>query len=301
MRRAMALAVVVLTSLSAPVNAATVVVDWSGGGDYLTIQEGMNAANNYDTVLVAPGTYYGPGNRNLSVTSKNLVIVSQLGPGFTTIDCEGIDRAFYFHSTGQDTSLVIRGFRISNGYTTDYNGAGIIFHGVGAIVDDCVFTDCVASHNGGAISVGYNSLSTPVKVRNCGFERNQCYLPGRRGHRRPRVSVHTAVLVPRQLDHDRGEPPHLRRRGSSPQLDRHRRLCLRRLAVHFRRQQLTGERKRDPRQRLRGMGVCQPVHHRFQLGSDLRVLLRPDVREPDVHEHLREHGRRRRARLLDPG
>lgn len=172
MRRAMALAVTALLSLSVPASAATVVVDWSGGGDYLTIQEGMDAANNYDTVLVAPGTYYGAGNRNLSVTSKNLVIRSQLGLGFTTIDCEGVDRAFSFHGTGQDTSLVIGGFRIINGYTDDYDGGAMIFRYVGAIVEDCVFTDCVASHNGGAISAGYNSFTIPVKVRNCLFERN---------------------------------------------------------------------------------------------------------------------------------
>ena len=171
MRRAI-VAIAVMLATAPIALAVTHHVDWSGGGDYLTIQEGMDAASHGDTVLVASGTYTGPGNRNLSVTSKSIVIMSESGLGSTIIDCESVDRAFYFRSTGQDTSLVIKGFWIRNGYTNDYNGAGIIFHGVGAIVEDCLFTDCVASHNGGALSVGYNSYPIPVKVRNCVFERN---------------------------------------------------------------------------------------------------------------------------------
>lgn len=159
-----------------PVQAATVRVDVDGGGDHTTIQAGLDAAAGCDTVLVAPGIYTGDDNRNLSFGYKNLVLMSEEGLGNTIIDCEGQDRAIYLYSTGQDTTTVIRGFWIRNGYTDNYNGAGLMFYGVGAVVEDCLISDCVASHNGGGLSIQYSRV--PVKVRNCVFERNAAAFRG---------------------------------------------------------------------------------------------------------------------------
>jgi len=38
-------------------SARTIIVDQTGAGDYLTIQEGVNLANDGDVVLVFPGIY----------------------------------------------------------------------------------------------------------------------------------------------------------------------------------------------------------------------------------------------------
>ena len=176
MARAIAVAVVAIAIFASPAAATTHHIDWTGGGDYLTIQEGIDAASEGDTVLVAPGTYTGEGNRNLIFGYKNLVVMSDAGLGGTTIDCESADRAFYLYNTGQDTTSVIKGFWIRNGYTTNFSGGGLLFYGVGAIVEDCLISDCVASHNGGGLSVGYSPI--PVKVRNCVFERNTAALRG---------------------------------------------------------------------------------------------------------------------------
>ena len=50
-------AVVMIVNIAPRVNAATIYVDDSGAGDYLTIQEGINAAFVGDTVYVYSGTY----------------------------------------------------------------------------------------------------------------------------------------------------------------------------------------------------------------------------------------------------
>ena len=49
----------------------------------------MDAAAEGDTVLVGPGTYTGPGNRDIELSGKAIVVVSENGPEETVIDCEG--------------------------------------------------------------------------------------------------------------------------------------------------------------------------------------------------------------------
>ena len=59
-------------------------------GDEPTIQAGIDAAAEGDTVLVAPGVYKGEGNRNILIDSKWVVLKSEAGPERTIIDCENV-------------------------------------------------------------------------------------------------------------------------------------------------------------------------------------------------------------------
>ncbi|SDU42640.1 right-handed parallel beta-helix repeat-containing protein [Desulfobacula phenolica] len=94
--------------------------------DYATIQAGIDAAVDGDTVLVADGTYTGEGNKDLDFNGKAITVQSKTDAEYCIIDCENDGRGFYFHS-GEDENSVVSGFTITNGYVEYgyYGGGGI--------------------------------------------------------------------------------------------------------------------------------------------------------------------------------
>ncbi|MCB9516238.1 MAG: T9SS type A sorting domain-containing protein [Candidatus Latescibacteria bacterium] len=85
--------------------------------DYATIQAGIDACSEGDTVLVAPGTYTGAGNRDLNFHGVNLVLTSEAGPEVTVVDCELQSRALTL-SSGETEGTLVEGFTIANGRAT---------------------------------------------------------------------------------------------------------------------------------------------------------------------------------------
>lgn len=152
-----------LLLVSVPSNSAVVRVDQAGGGDFLTIQEGINAAVENDTVLVAPGVYAGAGNHDLDFGGTNIVVMSEAGRDSTIIDCEPDYDGFYLH-TGEDTSSVIRGFRVHGG------ACGVRLTSASVTVEECIVDSsgyAVFSTWGGSVFrevrfVGDGAGSSPV-------------------------------------------------------------------------------------------------------------------------------------------
>ncbi len=128
---------------------------------YTTIQQGVNAAGEGDTVLVDSGTYTGVGNRGIQISGANIVLMSKWGAASTTIDCEGISLAITVNS-GRDSTCVIRGLTFVNGLGG--NGGAVAVSQSAVTIDDCVFYGNSAS-NGGAIWYGY--APTPGSISNC--------------------------------------------------------------------------------------------------------------------------------------
>ncbi len=140
---------------------------------YPTIQAAVNAAQSGDTVLIADGTYTGPGNVDVDFSGKNITVTSQHGAASTIINCGGTvsanHRGFYLHSG--ETSAVISGLTIENGYEDLYgatNGGAIETAGVGVTITSCAFRNNEASYGAG-ISV---SNDGPVRITNCVFTGN---------------------------------------------------------------------------------------------------------------------------------
>jgi predicted outer membrane repeat protein len=101
-------------------SAAPIYVGMSSG-HYRTIQEGIDAAHDGDTVLVAAGIYSGQGNTDIDFSGKSVVLKAINGPDATVIDCGGTSRGFDFHS-GEGPGAAVVGFTISNG-KADLGGA----------------------------------------------------------------------------------------------------------------------------------------------------------------------------------
>lgn len=123
-------------------------------GDHPTIQGGIDAAVHSDTVLVAPGTYFGPGNRNLSFGGKKLTL---LADGECIIDCQTIGQGLNFESG--DDSVVVKGFEVRRAETGvraqagssptivecrlwDHSFAGIYATSAHVTVVACEVTEC---------------------------------------------------------------------------------------------------------------------------------------------------------------
>ena len=86
--------------------------------DYQTIQAGIDASSDADTVLVQPGTYY----ENINFNGKNIVLGSLF---ITTQDTSYISKtvidggkngSVVTFESEEDSTAVLSGFTIQNGY-----------------------------------------------------------------------------------------------------------------------------------------------------------------------------------------
>ena len=143
---------------SCPTFAATIHVP----ADRPSIQAGINAAVEGDTVRVAPGVY----SERIDFCGKAITVQSDAGAEVTIID-GGHDGTVVTFSSGEPAETVLEGFTIRNGYA--WYGAGIYCRNSSPTIENCRISDNSADVDhadakGGGIYCYDNSSPT---IRGC--------------------------------------------------------------------------------------------------------------------------------------
>src|SRR6185437_10122430 len=146
--------------------------------DQPTIQTAINAANNGDTVVVAPGTYI----ENLDFLGKAITVTSSDGPSLTIVDGNAAGPVATF-KTNEGVNSVLNGFTLRNGVPSQaipsdgMSGAGVwIYYSSPTITNNFI----VSNHSicgigmkiqGGSAMVRGNTISDNTQAGatgNCG-------------------------------------------------------------------------------------------------------------------------------------
>ena len=146
--------------------------------DYPTIQQGINASSDGDTVLVQPDTYV----ENINFNDHSIVLGSLF---LTTGDTSYISTTIIDgNSSGsvvtvaanEDSTTTITGFTIRNGSASD--GGGIYFHAYGITLSNLIISNNTASYQGGGIFIWPLYASHYVNIFNCTISGNSSDIEG---------------------------------------------------------------------------------------------------------------------------
>lgn len=127
--------------------------------DEPTIQAGIDAAQEADTVLVADGVYTGNGNRDIDFHGRDLVLKSKNGPEVTIIDCQGSQSSPHYgvcFTGGYSTAAVIEGFTIRNAYGRSNGGAIVCVSNSNPTISNNIIVDNYAANMGAGVYCWYS-------------------------------------------------------------------------------------------------------------------------------------------------
>ncbi|UCC79645.1 MAG: right-handed parallel beta-helix repeat-containing protein [Candidatus Zixiibacteriota bacterium] len=119
--------------------------------DYPTIQQGIDASVNGDTVLVQPGTYY----ENINFNGHNIVLgslflttgdTSYIGQTVIDGDSAGLTVSF---ASGEDHSTILKGLTVTNGYSLTGGGINCSYNSNPAIMNNIITGN--SAYNGAGI------------------------------------------------------------------------------------------------------------------------------------------------------
>lgn len=156
-------------SLVATATLAQTTIHVGPGQTYTTIQSGIDAANNGDTVLVAPGTY----DENINFNGKAITVTSSGGAASTIIDGGAAPGfAVVAFQSNENRTSILSNFTIRNGGPNTFNssaGGGIYISGASPSILNNIITanECngIEVDEGAALIQG-NTISATTLAEN---------------------------------------------------------------------------------------------------------------------------------------
>ncbi len=139
--------------------------------EFDNIQAAINDCNDGDTAIIAPGTYTGPGNRDIDFKGKAITVQSTNPNDLnivaaTIIDCNASSdnphRGFIFQN-GESHDSVLDGLTITRGY-----GGGVYCANASPAIRNCTISWCRNEDDGG----GMYAKSADLVLTNCTFTHN---------------------------------------------------------------------------------------------------------------------------------
>ncbi len=170
------IALVCLSVIPAAVFGRTLEVESTGKVGYATIQAAVDAASEGDSIVIHPGTYTGPGNRDIDLRRKSITLRSTdpADPAVveaTVIDCQGATGSAHRGFYAMDFAGAISGLTIINGLASV--GGAVYCENATVVLSSCRILDNATlpgtdktDVDGGA-GGGLYAVASAVQISNC--------------------------------------------------------------------------------------------------------------------------------------
>ncbi|MBN1513493.1 MAG: right-handed parallel beta-helix repeat-containing protein [Phycisphaerae bacterium] len=138
---------------------------------YGTIQSALDDAVDGDVIVLADGTYSGPGNRDIDFLGKTVTLRSAADdPTLCVIDCQSAGRAFLFDH-GETPETLVTGVTVTNGFAHKGGGA-YCSHGSSPSFVNCRFIANRVSGYGSAGGALYCLFDSSPRFTDCVLDGN---------------------------------------------------------------------------------------------------------------------------------
>lgn len=171
LKNCIAISAILLLTAATNTTAKTIYVDNDNPADFNNIQAGIDAAEDGDTVLVAPGEYIV--TEPINYGGKNIILKSEEGPENTTIRMENPINNPYSHvfifENNETNEAVLEGFTITGGV----NAGGIYCENSSPSIK----RNIIAGNSGGSYGGIFCFRSIPQIIENI-IQKNRSALDG---------------------------------------------------------------------------------------------------------------------------
>lgn len=162
--------------LSATTASFSLAADLHVPSEYPNIQAAVAAAQDFDRIILAEQTFVGPGNRDIVLIGKRIVIQSTNPDdpdvvANTIVDCEAMDVAF---RVLEENESKLYGFTMMNGYSVQGPGGLLYIEDSSPWVKDCNLWYGYSGGLGGAVHCYSSTADKPSNpfFENCNFSYN---------------------------------------------------------------------------------------------------------------------------------